>query len=340
MTWTSRPPTSAILAAVASSVRNRPIPADDGDVRRGRAGGRGARHRAGAAAHPGGGADGIPPARPARGQHRSRPTRPTAAAASWWACGPSARLSTPLRLSASGVPAGAVPSGSDCYIASGERPAYCSTAVFIRGVAPWPGSRSRGCCSPWPSRTWRRCCARCRSASLANAGFGLDAGRMLVSLFESRLRETPRVRACSASLSAARSAWRSRGRSALGSVLGRHRRSAVEFLHSFMLIVLPYLGLVLGAQARRVARAGPAGRPLPRDGPQRRYKILDTSVIIDGRIADVCETGFIDGTLVDPAVRPEGAAARRRLVRLAEAEPRPPRPRHPAEDPEDGRASR
>ena len=36
-----------------------------------------------------------------------------------------------------------------------------------------------------------------------------------------------------------------------------------------------------------------------------------------------------------PAVRAEGAAARRRLVRLAEAQPRPPRPRHPAEDSED-----
>jgi uncharacterized protein YacL len=33
---------------------------------------------------------------------------------------------------------------------------------------------------------------------------------------------------------------------------------------------------------------------------EHRYKILDTSVIIDGRIADVCETGFIDGTLVVP----------------------------------------
>ena len=30
------------------------------------------------------------------------------------------------------------------------------------------------------------------------------------------------------------------------------------------------------------------------------YKILDTSVIIDGRIADLCETGFIEGTLVIP----------------------------------------
>lgn len=29
-------------------------------------------------------------------------------------------------------------------------------------------------------------------------------------------------------------------------------------------------------------------------------KILDTSVIIDGRVADICETGFIDGTLMIP----------------------------------------
>ena len=35
-------------------------------------------------------------------------------------------------------------------------------------------------------------------------------------------------------------------------------------------------------------------------GPRKRYKILDTSVIIDGRIADICETGFMDGTLVIP----------------------------------------
>jgi len=31
-----------------------------------------------------------------------------------------------------------------------------------------------------------------------------------------------------------------------------------------------------------------------------QYKILDTSVIIDGRIADICETGFLEGTLVAP----------------------------------------
>jgi uncharacterized protein YacL len=34
--------------------------------------------------------------------------------------------------------------------------------------------------------------------------------------------------------------------------------------------------------------------------PKRNFKILDTSVIIDGRVADVCETGFIDGLLIIP----------------------------------------
>ncbi|MDQ0418241.1 uncharacterized protein YacL [Croceifilum oryzae] len=31
------------------------------------------------------------------------------------------------------------------------------------------------------------------------------------------------------------------------------------------------------------------------------HKILDTSVIIDGRIADICRTGFLDGTIVIPS---------------------------------------
>jgi len=35
-------------------------------------------------------------------------------------------------------------------------------------------------------------------------------------------------------------------------------------------------------------------------GPKKSFKILDTSVIIDGRIADIAETGFLDGVLVIP----------------------------------------
>ncbi|GAA0323081.1 PIN/TRAM domain-containing protein [Bacillus carboniphilus] len=32
----------------------------------------------------------------------------------------------------------------------------------------------------------------------------------------------------------------------------------------------------------------------------KEFKILDTSVIIDGRIADICQTGFLDGTIIIP----------------------------------------
>jgi uncharacterized protein YacL len=74
----------------------------------------------------------------------------------------------------------------------------------------------------------------------------------------------------------------------------------VEFLHSFLLIVLPYLGLVLGAKNGEWLEPARLIGLFRATGPQRRYKILDTSVIIDGRIADVCDTGFIDGTLVVP----------------------------------------
>jgi uncharacterized protein YacL len=74
----------------------------------------------------------------------------------------------------------------------------------------------------------------------------------------------------------------------------------IVFVHSILLLVLPYLGLVIGV--RRGEWLEPARLvALFRDAsPERRHKILDTSVIIDGRIADICEAGFLDGTLVIP----------------------------------------
>lgn len=36
-------------------------------------------------------------------------------------------------------------------------------------------------------------------------------------------------------------------------------------------------------------------------GSRNSWKILDTSVIIDGRIADICKSGFLEGTLVIPS---------------------------------------
>jgi uncharacterized protein YacL len=74
----------------------------------------------------------------------------------------------------------------------------------------------------------------------------------------------------------------------------------VMFLHSFLLLVFPYLGLVVGARKSEWLEPGRLAALFRDTGPQKRYRILDTSVIIDGRIADICETGFLDGTLVVP----------------------------------------
>lgn len=43
-----------------------------------------------------------------------------------------------------------------------------------------------------------------------------------------------------------------------------------------------------------------AAKAAQKQGQGAKCKILDTSVIIDGRIADICRTGFLEGTLVVP----------------------------------------
>jgi uncharacterized protein YacL len=77
-------------------------------------------------------------------------------------------------------------------------------------------------------------------------------------------------------------------------VMGDH------FVHVFLLVFLGYMGIVLGGQkgewfepARIIAAFRDSSR-------LHQYKVLDTSVVIDGRIADICETGFLEGTLVVP----------------------------------------
>jgi uncharacterized protein YacL len=75
---------------------------------------------------------------------------------------------------------------------------------------------------------------------------------------------------------------------------------SAHFLRLFLIVALIYLGIVIGASkgewfepARIVASFRDSSR-------LHQYKILDTSVIIDGRIADICATGFLEGTLVVP----------------------------------------
>ncbi|HYT74436.1 MAG TPA: PIN domain-containing protein [Vicinamibacterales bacterium] len=74
----------------------------------------------------------------------------------------------------------------------------------------------------------------------------------------------------------------------------------IVFLHSLILLVFPYLGIVMGARKGEWLEPQRLVSLFRNTGPQKRYRIIDTSVIIDGRIADICETGFLDGTLVIP----------------------------------------
>ena len=77
-------------------------------------------------------------------------------------------------------------------------------------------------------------------------------------------------------------------------IIGEH------FVHALVVVFLAYMGVVIGGQkgewfepARIIAAFRDSSR-------LHQYKVLDTSVIIDGRIADICETGFLEGTLVVP----------------------------------------
>jgi uncharacterized protein YacL len=77
--------------------------------------------------------------------------------------------------------------------------------------------------------------------------------------------------------------------------------SARSFFQVSLLLLMAYVGLVLGANKGDLLNLGALGGLFTAERQTRKnYKILDTSVIIDGRIADVCETSFVDGTLVVP----------------------------------------
>ena len=133
---------------------------------------------------------------------------------------------------------------------------------------------------------------------IANIAFAIVLSGLVVA-FETRVREIAPSRVLGALLGCA-----------IGLAIARAIESGlffadstdrkVEFLHSFLLIVLPYLGLMLGAKNGEWLEPARLLALFRATGATRRYKILDTSVIIDGRIADVCDTGFIDGTLVIP----------------------------------------
>jgi len=71
-------------------------------------------------------------------------------------------------------------------------------------------------------------------------------------------------------------------------------------VHTLILIAMIYLGLACGVYGGKYIKwVSPGG--LSAEGSIRKTsKILDTSVIIDGRVADICKTGFLEGALIVP----------------------------------------
>ena len=79
------------------------------------------------------------------------------------------------------------------------------------------------------------------------------------------------------------------------------RGNTIAFIQISLLMLMGYVGLILGANKGDLLNLSAMGGLFGGERSSRKsYKLLDTSVIIDGRIADVAETGFLDGVLVIP----------------------------------------
>ena len=74
-----------------------------------------------------------------------------------------------------------------------------------------------------------------------------------------------------------------------------------SFLQIMVMLLMAYVGLIVGANKGDLLNLAALGGIFGGEKQSKRsYKILDTSVIIDGRIADIAETGFLDGIVVTP----------------------------------------
>ncbi|OGK85416.1 MAG: hypothetical protein A2X50_04045 [Candidatus Rokubacteria bacterium GWF2_70_14] len=128
------------------------------------------------------------------------------------------------------------------------------------------------------------------------AGAGLLVG-ILAVLLEWRARRVPVERLFWGATGAAIGVVLGLG---LGSAVGAVVPGAATLGRGLFGLLVGYLGWSV-ALAKGDELAGLSTKLFPKAASQTRpYKILDTSVIIDGRVADVCESGFLEGTLVVP----------------------------------------
>ena len=93
------------------------------------------------------------------------------------------------------------------------------------------------------------------------------------------------------------------GASLISIVVGRmsFMNSQTEtFVQLLVLILMTYVGMVSGANKGEYLDLTSFGGMFSDSNARKSCKVLDTSVIIDGRVADICKTGFLEGTLVVP----------------------------------------
>jgi len=89
----------------------------------------------------------------------------------------------------------------------------------------------------------------------------------------------------------------------IGSLISRQESPEPDvkaFLTLALTFFMAYVGLMVGAAKGDYLELSALGGILTDKASRRDLKILDTSVIIDGRIADVAETGFLTGSLIIP----------------------------------------
>jgi len=77
--------------------------------------------------------------------------------------------------------------------------------------------------------------------------------------------------------------------------------STRSFFSLAVFLVMSYIGLILGANKGDMLNLQALGGLFGTERSMKHaFKVLDTSVIIDGRVADVADAQFLDGTVVIP----------------------------------------
>jgi uncharacterized protein YacL len=136
-------------------------------------------------------------------------------------------------------------------------------------------------------------------SNLVAAGVGLGFS-ISVFLFEIRLQRASLRRLIGAAIGSILGIL---GAYLMGLVLARTTipEGSRSFLDVGLLLVMTYIGLVVGANKGDMLNLAALGGLFGSERSTRRMpKVLDTSVIIDGRIADICEAHFLDGVMLIP----------------------------------------